>query len=937
MKQRSYYIPENEGAMTSLNGIWEFAFYQNDFDEECCASGAIDVPSCWQCRGYERPYYTNVAYPYPVDPPHVPTENSMGVYTKKFEIKDDNKKHYVVFEGVCSCLELYVNGQYVGYSQGSRLQAEFDITPFVTVGINTMVAKVRKWCSGSYLEDQDCFRYNGIFRDVYLLHRPKGHIGDIDVATDGQRILIAFEGSAQIALFNAQGVKLGVQTADHQAEFEVKDPNLWNAENPYLYQLVFTYQEEVIRLDVGFVTYAVNQRGAFTVNGVEVKLKGINHHDTHPTNGYSMTDEDVLKDLCMMKELNINCIRTSHYPPPPKFLEFCNRLGFYVMLETDLETHGFINRHGGGNGYDCYGNTEWIGNQTEWKAAFLERISRAYGRDKNHPCVFSWSTGNESGHCENHYEMIKWLRRTDGRRLIHCEDASAASERGEYPGEEVYYDRPDIHSRMYPSCQYVEEYGRKPEKYLPLFLCEYSHAMGNGPGDVKDYWDIFYQNPKLIGGCIWEWADHVYLEKGVPRYGGDFGELTNDSNFCADGLVTYDRKLKAGSLNVKYVYQNVRFELAERVIKVTNLFDFTNLGRYRITIQINVDGNILEEKEYRLHLAPKETGEISIRLPKTAELGAFAVCRLWDDAGNEKGMTELALPVPLQEKTKILQTDQVSIKETKQAYVVSTGENVYQISRHTGEIIQIEKRGENQILEPVKLTVWRAPIDNERNIKAKWGHPNIWEGENLDRIFNNMHELVFDGKNTITVNGCLAGISRAPFLQYTLHYTFYNDGKMKINLLGKVRENCVWLQRLGFEWVTPKANSAFCYYGRGPLENYCDMHYHTTTGIFESTAEQEYFPYVMPQEHGNHTACKFLFQKNGLQFIADTEFEINVSQYTTQALTNAAHIDELVSNDAVNVRIDYRNSGLGSNSCGPELLEKYRLKEKDITFSFVVQ
>ena len=944
MKHRAYYIPENPGAMVSLNGNWDFAFYQHDFDEVPVATGEIDVPSCWQCRGYEKPYYTNVVYPYPVDPPYVPNENAMGVYTKTFEINDDSKKHYIVFEGVSSCLELLVNGKYVGFSQGSRLQAEFDITEYVQLGTNTVQAKVRKWCLGSYLEDQDCFRYNGIFRDVYLLERPEGHIVDIDIATTGNEIRIKFEGNAKICLYDGAGQLLDTKTVERETVFSVDNPVLWNAEKPYLYQLIFTYKEEVIRQEIGFVTYGVNERNAFTVNGVEVKLKGVNHHDTHPTNGYSMTDEELLLDLKVMKELNINCIRTSHYPPSPKFLGFCNRMGFYVMLETDIETHGFANRYAGGeNGYDVYDNLEWIGNQLEWKTAFMERMERTYHRDKNHPCIFSWSTGNESGHCENHHEIIKWLRTTDKRRLIHCEDASRAVDTGN-PLAQGFYCRPDMHSTMYPEVAFLQEYAEAQDRPLPLFLCEYSHAMGNGPGDVKDYWDVIYKYPKLIGGCIWEWADHTFVEGGVPKYGGDFEELTSDGNFCADGLVTHNRTLKAGSLNAKFAYQYVRFEFVEGKVRVTNLFDFTNLKNYTVTIEVNADGETLEKKEYQLPLEPKAHAELKILIPESCGLGAFAVCRMFDERGREVALTELALPVKTKKSMScgVQQVENVSESAVKIAekagnYVVTSGNMQYEISKGLGTVVQIRKNGEAQLLAPMKLSVWRAPIDNDRNVKNAWGHPNIWEGENLDRIFNNVREVVaLLEEDTILVTGCLAGVGRLPFFHYALRLHFEANGTMQIKLNGTVRESCMWLPRLGFDLVTALDTNVFRYYGRGPLENYQDMKLHTTTGWYESTAEAEYCEYIMPQEHGNHTGCKVLQQIGGLQYTADTEFEINVSRYNAKTLTNALHIDELKMDDAVNVRIDYKQSGVGSNSCGPKLLKKYRLDEKHISFGFAI-
>lgn len=940
LKQRAYYIPENEGAVINLNGIWHFDFYKKDFDSVPSATGEIDVPSCWQSRGYEKAGYTNVNYPFPVDPPYVPTENPMGVYTREFEIVKASNRHYVVFEGVATNVELFVNDKYVGFSQGSRLQAEFDITAFVVEGKNTIVAKVRKWCLGSYLEDQDCFRFNGIFRDVYILSRPEGHVRDIDIMTEGNTIHVKLEGKAEVCLYDMGGNLLEQKHADGAVDFVVEHAVLWNAEQPYLYELTFSDGVELIRQSVGFVTYGINERSAFTVNGVEVKLKGVNHHDTHPTNGYTMTDEEVLWDLKLMKELNINCIRTSHYPPTAKFLEYCNRMGFYVMLEADIETHGFFNRYPEGTveTYDCLKGCEhrmeWIGNQSEWKEAYLERVERMYERDKNHPCIFSWSTGNESGYCENNYEMIKWLRIKDKRRLIHCEDASRTAY-GWGPQDTSVYTHPHMHSRMYPPVDEIKRYALDETKHLPFFLCEYSHAMGNGPGDVKDYWDVIYQYPKLIGGCIWEWADHTIVVDGVPRYGGDFGELTHDANFCADGLVMHDRNFNAGSLNTKYVYQYVRFELERNMVRVTNLFDFANLKEYIIHIEVNADGTVVDSKDYKVDLEPKAVCELPIKMPTSCKFGAFAVCRMFDADGNEVALTELELPVFTENEEKRAEYDKVVIKDELQNYIIITGNVRYAVSKYTGEIQSIQKNGVEQLLHPVKLTVWRAPIDNERHMKNRWGHPDGCHGENLDHIFNNVREVACE-ENNIRVTGSLAGIARMPFLRYEMTLSFYNNGKMHVSLSGNVRENAVWLPRLGFEFATPEEKEAFTYYGRGPLENYCDMHAHTTTGWFESTAKKEYVPYMKPQEHGNHTACKFLKQKNGLCFEADDVFEINVSQYTSQALTNATHWDDLETNHAVNIRIDYKDSGVGSNSCGPELLDRYRLSEKEITFGFMV-
>lgn len=931
LPQRSFYLPENSGGYTSLNGLWDFAYYLRDYDDIPAKTGTIPVPSCWQCQGYGVPGYTNVIYPHPVDPPYVPMDNPMGVYRRSFSVDDVQKQYYLVFEGVSSCLELFVNDQFAGYSQGSHLQAEFGITDLVHQGENMLTAKVRKWCSGSYLEDQDFFRLSGIFRDVTLLKRPRGHIGDISVTTEGNTIHIAMEGRGEVSLYDGERL-LESRHLDGGGDFTVAHPILWNAEAPYLYTLIFRYEEEVIRQSVGFVTYAVNDRGAFTVNGVEVKLKGVNHHDTHPVNGYTMTEAEIAEDLRLMKKLNINCIRTSHYPPSPIFLELCNRMGFYVMLETDLESHGFCNRRAGGSGYDCVGDdTEWIGNQPQWEEAFLERMERAYHRDKNNPCIFSWSTGNESGHCRNHYTMIQWLRKTDRRRLIHCEDASRAVDEWSFvPGVPEFYDRPDMHSKMYPSLSFLEEYARDNSRPLPLFLCEYSHAMGNGPGDPGDYWRIIRKYPKLIGGCVWEWADHTLLVDGVPRYGGDFGELTSDGNFCADGLVTYDRKWKAGSLNLKYVYQNVHFRLETDKVVVTNGYSFRSLADHRLVFQVTVDGETLWQQEHIWPLLPGQSRMVEIPFPEKAKLGAFVVARAYDYTGKEVALWEQELPtsLPARPPKKAL-----ALEETAHAFSISTGSGVYQISKYTGLPLQIHRGEKAYLATPWEMTVWRAPTDNDRNIKRKWGHPNTWEGENFDRIFNHVYSAETTG-TALCFTGSLSGVGRMPFLRYQIVYSAEADDALRVDIHADVDEKRIWLPRFGLEFALPPEAAEFRYFGRGQLENYRDMHAHTTTGWFCSHAQKEYFPYIMPQEHGNHTGCRVLRMANGLSVSSETPFEMRVSPYTTQALTQATHIDELEANGLTNVRIDYKNSGLGSNSCGPELPEDYRLAEKHFDFSF---
>ena len=494
-----------------LNGTWRFAYFDRDIDvpETINEWSTIDVPSCWQLRGYDSPNYTNINYPYPCDPPYVPDDNPCGVYEREFEVKELWGKVYFVLEGVSSCAFVEINSRYIGYTQGSHLQAEFDITPFVIQGINVVRVKVLKWCCGSYLEDQDSFRYNGIFRDCYILQRPENHIVDITVSSESNKYIIVNTGvSADISLFDADGNLLEVKKDSERSVFFVENPVLWNAEKPYLYKVVAERCGEMITQRIGIRTIKISERQELLINGVPVKLHGVNHHDTSKYNGWYQTDDEMLVDLQLMKKLNINCIRTSHYPPVPKFLNMCDELGFYVVLETDIETHGFLRRFSNVDYSFDSESTDWPCSDTEWEYEFVDRMKRALIMNRNHSSIIMWSAGNESGFGINHKSIINWIKRTQNdSRLIHCEDASKKGEN----------ECTDVFSIMYPDIQSLEEHVLNEENTQPVFLCEYAHSMGNGPGDVFEYNELFYKYPKLIGGCVGEWADHVVEADGVQR------------------------------------------------------------------------------------------------------------------------------------------------------------------------------------------------------------------------------------------------------------------------------------------------------------------------------------------------------------------------------------------------------------------------------------
>lgn len=924
LPQRAYYIPGGKSEYKLLNGDWRFSYYNKDIDvpDVIDAWDTIHVPSCWQTLGYENPNYTNINYPYPYDPPYVPDDNPCGVYEKDFDIEKLWGRVYYVLEGVASCAFVYVNEKYVGFTQGSHLQAEFDITDFVNEGKNTLRVKVLKWCVGSYLEDQDFFRFSGIFRDTYLLQRPEGHIVDVYVESKDGKVTVTADKAAAVTLSDMEGNVIGTATGD-KTEIAVADPTLWNAEKPYLYTVKLEKDGETIELETGFRTIEVSNTCKLLINGVSVKLHGVNHHDTHPTNGWCETDEELERELRLMKELNINCIRTSHYPPTPYFLTLCDRIGFYVVLETDIETHGAVRRRSDiPYAYDV-DSLEWPGTNPVWLKEHLERMERAVKRDRNHAAVVMWSTGNESGHGPNHKAMVDYIRGLGDGRLAHCEDASR---KGEIHNSDVY-------SRMYPSLSNLEEYANDAKIDIPVFLCEYAHAMGNGPGDVWDYNELFDKYDKLIGGCVWEWADHTVVVDGVQKYGGDFkGEMTHDGNFCCDGMVFSDRSLKAGSLEVKAAYQPMRTELSGNVLTVKNRLDFTCLCEYDFVYSVELDGKVISENTLKLEVAPHETKDIVLDIPElSGKLGAYLNCRLLK-GGKEVARTQHELD--MHTVSEPVCTAAPEFTETAHDIIIKGEGFEYVFSKHYGNFTSMKVGGVENLAGVGKLTTWRAPTDNERNVKVYWGNYNIWQGENLNRHFSKIYSCQLSG-NTILVEGALSGVSRMPYFKYDLSVSVDANGLVTFALGGEIRKDVHWLPRIGFEFVLPAEHKEFSYFGYGPYESYNDTHHASLMGLYTSDADKEYVNYVRPQEHGNHYNVKQL--SIGSLTFSGNAFEANVSNYDAYMLEEAEHTDELCSDGLVHLRIDYKDSGVGSNSCGPQLEEKYRLSEKTVSFRFTVR
>ncbi len=925
---RSYYIPKGKSEYTLLNGTWRFRYFEKDIDltREIKKWNEIPVPSCWQIYGYENPNYTNVNYPYPVDPPFVPDDNPCGVYERDFKIDSLWGKVYFVLEGVATCATVLVNGREVGFTQGSHLQAEFDITGFVIEGENTLRVEVRKWCVGSYLEDQDCFRFNGIFRDCYLLQRPTGHIKNITAVSRDGKIRIEASALSDISLYCPNGNLIGCIKNTDKAEFEITEPIFWNAEKPYPRYTVRSERDgEIIEIKTAFRTIEISPDRELLINGVPVKLRGVNHHDTHPTKGWCQTNEELRHDLELMKKLNINCVRTSHYPPTPAFVDMCDEMGFYVVLETDIETHGILRRLPNvPYRYDVE-SSDWVCVKPEWKGEFVERMQRAAILNFNHPSVIMWSVGNESGYGQNQEAMIDWLKTLDDDRLAHCEDAGRK-------GDDT---KVDIHSRMYLSPSELVTLAKDTEKCsLPVFQCEYSHAMGNGPGDVYEYNELFDKYPALIGGCIWEWADHTVIVDGVQKYGGDFeGELTSDSNFCCDGMVFSDRSFKAGTYEIKAAFAPVVTEFFDGVLKIRNRYDFTDLSECAFTYTIEADGAEIERHSLSVKAAPHQSVEIPLTLPlPECKYGAYINISMTRDEYEHASSQH---PIPFKLVTDTPETEHAQYTEGEHEIVFFGDGFEYTYSKHYGAFTSIKVNGKEQIEKKPVLSAWRAPTDNDAKIKLFWGYYNIWQGENLDRAFSKTYSVDFDGK-CIAASQSLAGVSRKPYCLYTSKTAVFADGRIDISYDCEIRADAKWLPRLGFEFTLVSDAKEFSYFGMGPMENYRDMCHHTRIGRYKSTADSEYVNYVRPQEHGNHTATKELCI-GGLRFFShERDFEFSVSNYTANDLARATHTDKLSSDGFVHVRIDYKNSGLGSNSCGPELNPIYKLSEKNISFAFSI-
>jgi beta-galactosidase/beta-glucuronidase len=964
-----------------LSGEWDFRWCANPFvlpegwEANAPVAGwdRIRVPSNWQMyqdRGYDRPHYTNVNYPIPVDIPRVPTDNPVGLYRRTFTVPQgwSGRRIHLHFDGVNSAFYVYVNGTQVGYSQGSHMPSEFDVSPYLHAGENLVAVQVFKWSDATYLEDQDFLRLSGIFRDVTLVALPRLHVRDLRVRTDldkaykdavlDLRLTIAnWSGAAakghQVAvkLVDAGGATvvertlpapaLAVDAEGHlDIQLPVANPKKWNAEEPNLYTLLVSTLDAagkatcVQRQTVGFRKVEIRDQ-QFWINGASIKFLGVNRHDTHPDLGHAISMESMIQDVVLMKQSNVNAVRTSHYPNDPRWLELCDRFGLYVVDEADLETHGFQSMHGAGSAAD------WALCLThpDWKNACLDRAERLVERDKNHACVVMWSLGNESGSGPHHEAMAALIRQADPTRFIHYEGAG---------------DRPhvDVVSQMYTDIPALEAYGRytAAQDPRPFFLCEYAHAMGNGPGGIGDYWRAIRASKRLIGGCVWEWVDHSVPIKHADGstsfgYGGDWGDFPNDGNFCVDGLVFPDRTPYPGLIEMKAVYAPVAVELgdlASGTIALTNRHHFLSLGHLDGAWTLLCDDQIVAQGTVPglAGIAAGQTVAVKLGFSTAPRPGArwflnlhftTAAATAYAARGHEVAALQLELPVAVPAVPRIASASMpaFAVRPERNRLVVA-GEN-WSLGFDTihGRLDSWQLDGLPLLKSGPQIDIWRAPTDNDRNVK------NAWRAAGYDRMQTRLDRFAVVSQDertlVVEVDSTMAAVCRAALLRIKQRYVVHGSGDVVItSAVAVAGKNQPPIPRIGLRLAMPGAYDRMSWFGRGQHDSYRDFRESALIGKWRGLVQDQYVPYVLPQEHGNKSDSSWLavtdIRGSGLLAVPETVASVGASHYSQEQLDKALHTGDLKREDATWVRIDHVHHGIGSNSCGPIPQPGFRLE-----------
>ena len=989
MPARAYFIPaskrmdnlvehrEESDRMQLLNGTWKFQyfnsiydvqepFFEKDYDTE--NFDEIQVPSVWQMAGYDTHQYTNIRYPFPFDPPYVPQDIPCGTYAHTFVYhKDENApKAFLNFEGVDSCFYVWINGSYVGYSQVSHMTSEFDITDLLRDGENSIAVLVMKWCDGSYLEDQDKFRMSGIFRDVYILKRPKQAISDYHIKTRIEDMLAKVEIemkfysplNVKISIEDRNGavVALGSIAEEGTAVLEIASPELWNTENPYLYKLILETENEVIVDHIALRKIEIKDQVIY-LNGQKIKFRGVNRHDSDPVTGFTINLEQITTDLTLMKQHNFNAIRSSHYPNAPFFYEMCDKYGFMVIDEADIEAHGpFMIYRKEDTDYNRFKRwNEKIADDPVWEEAIVDRVKLMVERDKNRFCIVMWSMGNESAYGCNFEKALEWTKNFDPDRITQYESARYRNY------DETYdYSNLDVYSRMYPALSEIQEYLDK-DGSKPFLLVEYCHSMGNGPGDFEDYFQMIQDNDKMCGGFVWEWCDHAIAHgtaengKTIYAYGGDHGEEIHDGNFCMDGLVYPDRTVHTGLLEYKNVYRPARVisynkESGELVLH--NYMDFDDLKDYvKISYELTQDGLVISKGILpEFSVAPHGEGKtnLKINVPENGKCYLKLIYHLkkelplldedhilgFDEIEVSKEDTKCKLAEKWIPKTVV--DSELQVNENDTQIHIKGREFAYTIDKRTALFTEMKFAGREYLNHPMELNIWRAPTDNDMYIKSEW------KKAHYDKAYTRAYTTeVAQGKHGVKITSHASVVAETvqKILDVTITWKIEAAGKIDADIAVTKDDEFPDLPRFGVRMFLDKKLSAARYFGMGPQESYCDKHQAASHGLYQANVDDLHEDYIRPQENGSHYDCEYVELNNsryGIVVSAENAFSFNASYYTQEELEEKTHNYELTESDSVVFCIDYALNGIGSNSCGPVVLEQYRFDDVLFRFQFTL-
>ena len=989
MPARAYYIPasrrmdnlvehrEESDRMQLLNGTWKFqyfnsiydiqdSFFEKNYDTE--NFDEIQVPSVWQMAGYDTHQYTNIRYPFPFDPPYVPQDIPCGAYVHTFEYSRDEKapKSFLNFEGVDSCFYVWINGSYIGYSQVSHMTSEFDVTDVLQDGTNTVAVLVMKWCDGSYLEDQDKFRMSGIFRDVYILKRPKQAISDYHIKTRIEDMLAKVEIemkfysplNVKISIEDRNGavVALGSIAEEGTAVLEIASPELWNTENPYLYKLILETENEVIVDHIALRKIEIKDQVIY-LNGQKIKFRGVNRHDSDPVTGFTINPEQITTDLTLMKQHNFNAIRSSHYPNAPFFYEMCDKYGFMVIDEADIEAHGpFMIYRKEDTDYNRFKRwNEMIADDPAWEEVIVDRVKLMVERDKNRFCIVMWSMGNESAYGCNFEKALEWTKNFDPDRITQYESARYRNY------DETYdYSNLDVYSRMYPALSEIQEYLDK-DGSKPFLLVEYCHSMGNGPGDFEDYFQMIQDNDKMCGGFVWEWCDHAIAHgtaengKTIYAYGGDHGEEIHDGNFCMDGLVYPDRTVHTGLLEYKNVYRPARvisYDKESGELVLHNYMDFDDLKDYvKISYELTQDGLVISKgKIPEVSAAPHSEGKIDLKInvPESGKCYLKFIYHLkkelplldedhilgFDEIEVSKDGAKCKLAEKWLQKTAV--DSELQVNENDTQIHIKGREFAYTIDKRTALFTEMKFAGREYLNHPMELNIWRAPTDNDMYIKSEW------KKAHYDKAYTRAYTTeVVQGKHGVKITSHASVVAETvqKILDVTITWKIEAAGKIDADIAVTKDDEFPDLPRFGVRMFLDKKLSAVRYFGMGPQESYCDKHQAASHGLYRADVGDLHEDYIRPQENGSHYDCEYVELNNsryGIVASAEKAFSFNASYYTQEELEKKTHNYELTESDSVVFCVDYALNGIGSNSCGPVVLEQYRFDDVLFRFQFTL-